>query len=922
MNTISFGGNRQMRTSFLTVLAAALFAAGCAVDATKLACNSSTECPSGYHCDMSALKCASGAPSGNPTLSSFAWDKTLVQPGDHATLTFTVSEPIDAAGFPPEVAAHGITLGALTAVTTGAAATYTMAVNMPAACDGAGNNPTDDAAIALSLAFTASGNRTGSGPIGSVTCTVAKTLAATASKVRLVKQPYPDGTVRTTISADKGAISATPGFAGVSLVASSGGTVVGSAAARSDGSAALLELAGAPTQVTLSVVDRTGRSVAVPGYAQRVVMSLSGKDVAGNVNPLTAYDTGSVSASTYVPQSWVASGTGPDGGTIQELAQSMAQLSDGGISVPTSYQAFGYEDGIRGFTQVPPMPDQDGGTAIGWEPIAVASTTTTPAVVPPARVGHALTRAYGGVTSTTNTNFAAAMFGGVDQANAFVDVQGSFYGLNPNAGGIWGVVLPATQQPFVGTNTGPYATRFWQTTSVDQAAGPYLGVDNPVSRANAAIGSGYEGSTTCCTDYAYYINRFLLAGGNTTSTTVATNKIYAWGDRYHITSGGATLRQYTGWWDITAETGVGLPFANAGMAYAALPAVSIPTTLGSGGQFTPGMMLIGGNNNTQFSNDANGCLTLAALYQSPNHPQYQVASCTDGNWASSTGRIGFRAGASLAASDNSDGSFYLFGGNQTASSTPAFNGFKNDIWQGVMVMSCTGPTTGVLPPCPAGYTAVRTPVWTQLTIAGTPPVGRTGASLVFGDSRRLVVYGGVSAAGTVLSDAWEVDLNVASPAWRQITLDASPALAPVPRTRPAALGVGQVTLVGGLTTGAGATVMGDAWILSKTAPGRVLVKAPTGISNPAAATNLALTLTVAPATPFPFLYIWDGSTWRFISRPTTVPTVVSLQNPTNYLQPDGSVYLMFVSTTRNRPGSVFTTSVASFDSLSVSLDFQ
>ena len=72
------------------------------------------------------------------------------------------------------------------------------------------------------------------------------------------------------------------------------------------------------------------------------------------------------------------------------------------------------------------------------------------------------------------------------------------------------------------------------------------------------------------------------------------------------------------------------------------------------------------------------------------------------------------------------------------------------------------------------------------------------------------------------------------------------------------------------------------------------------------------------------LYAWDGSTWNFIGRPFQTPTTYSLANPTAYIQPDGNIYLMFMSPTgyRNQPGSQYSYNVVSFDSMEAILDFK
>jgi len=905
-------------------------AVGCSVDPAKFSCANSGECPSGYYCNVAAAHCAKGADTTAPALLASTWDKTSIPPGGTATLTFTTSKPVALATVAPETAIHNVNVGTFTAVSSGAPDTYTMAFTAPSVCDGSGANPADAMPISISLSFKDSAGNAGTGPVGQLTCNVPKTLSVNANKVHLVKQPYADGTVRSVIVTDKGAISSTPGFAGVSVIATAGSTVLASAAANADGSAAVIELPGAPTQVGLAVSDRSGHSAPVTGYAERVIMSFAGKDVPGNVNPVTAWDTGSVNDALYPPQQWVASGSGPDGGPIAELLPARTFLSDGGVTNLNSYEPFAYQDGIHGMTVVPPAPDRDGGTLLGWELLETASITAAAAVTPPARVGHALAQTSG--FQVGSNYYYSALVGGAapDIDGGFVDPAGTFYAYNQYGGVGWAQVTPPSQQPFSGSP--PFASKYFQ--SYDPSYGPYVGLDSPSFRANVAMGPG-SGANTCsgtCTDFVAYTNYFLTAGG--TTATGPTNRIYAWGERTHYFTGGS--RQYIGWWDLTAEpngapAGPVLPFANSGMASAGT--FYVPTTLGpnGGGNFTPGILLVGGSANTQANNDANGCLTVAAFYGSPNPPQYQVQSCVDAAWNTSTGALGLRSGIALAASDYVTSvltaNFYLFGGAQSGSSTVTSNGAKNDLWQGTLTVACNGGTS-VNPPCQFGFFPVRIATWTNVTPStGPKPPTRSGAAMAFGDSRRLLLYGGVSATGTVLTDMWELDMNVIPVAnwqWRQIGFQPAPAMAPSPRTKFVAYGQGggQFLLYGGSSGGA---PLNDVWSLTKEAPARMLIQAPTGLSSPSSATSVGLTLTVnGPTTSYAPLYAWDGSTWNFVGRPFQTPSIYGLANPTAYIQPDGNIYLMFMTPTgyRNPPGSQYPYNVVSFDSMEAILDFK
>src|SRR2546426_8078 len=236
MNTTSSGGNQPMqKTAVLSFAAALLLAAGCQVDVTKLACTSSAECPTGYHCDMGTatsagtFKCANGAAQQ-------------------------------------------------------------------------------------------------------------KTLAADATKFLLEQKSKADGTTRTTITADVGAVTSTPDLVGVRAIASQNGTDLASAQVLADGSVLQFQLPQASLQVDLRIEDDSGHSVAVTGYREHLELNFLGKNVTGNSNGMAAYDAVSISNSLYPPQTWIATG-GPSGPALGELAATYTALADGGIAPPASYQA-------------------------------------------------------------------------------------------------------------------------------------------------------------------------------------------------------------------------------------------------------------------------------------------------------------------------------------------------------------------------------------------------------------------------------------------------------------------------------------------------------------------------------------------------------------------------------------------------------
>src|SRR5207248_9965715 len=206
-----------------------------------------------------------------------------------------------------------------------------------------------------------------------------------------------------------------------------------------------------------------------------------------------------------------------------------------------------------------------------------------------------------------------------------------------------------------------------------------------------------------------------------------------------------------------------------------------------------------------------------------------VVSCTTpAEFNTATGTLGFRSGVALAPSDQGD--VYLFGGNRTGATTPSSNGFKNDVWQGTIKVVCKpGGTTTF--PCSSGTTAQTSVTWAPVAVAASPlPSSRANAGLAFADYRRLTVYGGTDATGNTLRDVWELDLSVlpATPQWRQVALDPSPALAPAGRTKFTSLGGSSYAFynAGLLLSGlVGTSPSMAVWALSKQAPSGLMVKA-------------------------------------------------------------------------------------------------
>lgn len=107
-----------------------------------------------------------------------------------------------------------------------------------------------------------------------------------------------------------------------------------------------------------------------------------------------------------------------------------------------------------------------------------------------------------------------------------------------------------------------------------------------------------------------------------------------------------------------------------------------------------------------------------------------------------------REGAGLWL-DRTNDRLVLVGGHRT---DPAGDVWYNDVW--------------VLP--------LQTMTWQKLTPTGTPPAARTGHVLVYDSKRnRLLLQGGVNAAGTLLSDTWALSLG-GTPAWSVLTASGTP----------------------------------------------------------------------------------------------------------------------------------------------------
>ena len=66
------------------------------------------------------------------------------------------------------------------------------------------------------------------------------------------------------------------------------------------------------------------------------------------------------------------------------------------------------------------------------------------------------------------------------------------------------------------------------------------------------------------------------------------------------------------------------------------------------------------------------------------------------------------------------------------------------------------------------------PVWTELSAAGVPPLGRYGHTMVYDSERdRFLLFGGYSPASSFNNDVWALTVS-GSPAWEQIIPDGAP----------------------------------------------------------------------------------------------------------------------------------------------------
>ena len=724
-----------------------------------------------------------------------------------------------------------------------------------------------------------------------------RTLAAEASKFLLSKRPSADGSTRTTILANLGAVTSTPDFVGVRLIASQAGHDLADSPVAADGSVLEFQLPQATAQVSLRVQDDSGHSVPVTGYPEQVELSFVGREVAGTTNGASAYDVSTTSDSLYSPATWITNGPAADGGVPTQFAANDTLFPDGGIQSAASYSSLGYLDyhsaasnGVSAPTDAP--AGAAGGSPVGWQPF-IALPTADSAVPPPvARVGASV------VQQSAPFGGGFFLYGGTDLAGAPVDAPGAVYSFSPFTG--WTITQPAA-----GT-----------------AALPSTGV-----RSGAALGAiGFQScSTNPCTQLTY---SFTMAGGLVAgSTPTPSNGIVAFGTQTDVNAAGAIVATRTGWFDVPAT----LPFRNAGMtSTAALILVGDSANLSPGNLFA-GMMMVGGQGVTAGAvNDSNGCLLFAGLpsfFTSSTIPATNaIFSCTDANWATLSGgaapTIGFRTGMTAVGVTDFSGNpttFYVFGGRRSGGPAGS-DGVKNDLWKGVL----TCPPSGTIP-----ATQCKPQVAWSLLAPATPagaPAARSGAGAAPWNgigSGRFLLYGGTDAANRVLTDAWEFDPNPApNGLWRPVTPEAT-ALVPAARSQFAMMGDGtRAYLLGGNLNGAATD---QVWFSARESVGRVLAKFPLSLPALDQATSMKLILD-ASGLPNANAFVWDGSTWRVLGfsqfegggfHLLKSPTAAA----TGFLHPDGNIYVLLAQASRPTPGSTFQPTV-SIDRLKMTVDFK
>lgn len=723
---------------------------------------------------------------------------------------------------------------------------------------------------------------------------VPRTIAAEANKFLLSKRPSADGSTRTTILANVGAVTSSPDFVGVRLVASQGGVDVADSPVAADGSVLEFQLPTATAQVALRLQDDSGHSVPVTGYPERVELSFAGREVAGTTNAAAVYDVSTNSDSTFAPATWITNGPGADGGVPTQFAQNDTLFPDGGVQFANSYSSIGYLDfhqAVSGGVSAPidAPTGAAGGSPVGWQPFMALPTADSAVPPPVARIGASI------VQQSAPFGSGLFLYGGTDLAGGAVDAPGAVYSFNPFTG--WTITQPPAG-----------------------AAGlPSTGV-----RSGAALGGiGFQSCSNPCTQLSY---SFTMAGGTVPGAPpTASNGIVAFGTQTDVNAAGAVVATRTGWFDVPAA----LPFRNSGMA--STPAVIL---VGNSANLSPGnlfagMMMVGGQGVSAASaDDGNRCVLFAGLPSFFTSSTVAAANatfpCTDANWnaLSSAPSIGARTGMTLVGVSDFSGNpttFYVFGGRRSGGPAGS-DGVKNDLWKGVL--TCPAPPTI---PATACKPQVAWSLLSPATPAGAPAArsGAGGAQWNGVGSGRFLVYGGTNAANQLLTDAWEFDPNpTPNGLWRPITAEAG-ALVPAGRSQFAMTGdATRAYLLGGNLNGAATD---QVWFSAREAVGRILAKFPFSLPAVDQATSMKLTLDAA-GLQNANAFVWDGSAWRVLGLSQfegggfhllKSPTAAA----TSFLQPDGNIYILLAQVSRPLPGSTFQPTV-SIDRLKVTVDFK
>jgi len=710
-----------------------------------------------------------------------------------------------------------------------------------------------------------------------------RTLAAEASKFLLSKHPSADGSTRTTILANLGAVTSTPDFVGVRLIASQAGHDLADSPLAADGSVLEFQLPQATAQVSLRVQDDSGHSVPVTGYPEQVELSFVGRDVAGSSNGAAAYDVTNQNDALFAPATWIESGPGPSG-SAKEFTANDVLFPDGGVQFSSSYASIAYPDYESASTSSPAVPSLTA-TPVGWQPFNQLPTESKPEGGPSARTGMVL--------AATGSGFL--MFGGTDATNAPSDPQGAFWQYDFFAG--WTL------------NAAP--------------AGPL-----PSARSAAAAGRAATGGSCFTTGFVTPcdIDDFqLVVAGGAGATNTTSNEIQLFDHKRTFTNFSVPPTITTSW----RLVGL-LPFANAGMQSAAgiVPFNAVVGGTNTTQNYAGGMMIYGRAVNAANS-ATQGCVLFGAAPQSatsgspPQAVPIQPASApcvgTTTNVFDQAAGIGFRTGATLVADSNSPTNFYLFGGRRTNAGTPAL---MNDVWKATI----TCPPSAAIPPA----ACTTTTSWTQLSIGGVGagfPTPRAGAGGAIWTQGRLAIHGGTDANG-VQNDLWEWDFG--SSTWRQDALDSTASvMAPSARTGFAMMGdQGQQRIFAFGGAVAGGAVTDQAWLAGHEAAAKLVVKLPFSLPALDQAKNVVLRLDALGISGEEQAFIWDGTSWRFFGAwdfTSSVPHVRASTSgsATGLLQPDGNIYLLFIQASRAQFnfGAGFQSPV-SIDRLKVTVDFK